>query len=37
METLNLILLALFVIVILALAGVMLFTSIQDFLEGKKH
>ena len=37
METLILILFVLFAAVILALAGVMLFTSIQDFLEGRKH
>jgi len=37
METLILILFALFAVVILALAGVMLFTSIQDYLEEKKH
>ncbi len=37
METLILTLFALFVIVILALGGVMLFTSIQDFLKERKH
>ncbi len=37
METLILILFALFVIVILTLSGVMLFTSIQDYLEEKKQ